>query len=36
MPVLFTNLMKGVIAGITVCLVALGVMSQYKLVLGLN
>jgi Niemann-Pick C1 protein len=35
-PVLFTNVMKIAIACITACLVTLGFMAQYKLVLGLN
>lgn len=35
-PVLFTNVMKIAIAAISTCLVTLGFMAQYKLVLGLN
>lgn len=35
-PMLYTNLSKIVVFGITLCLVAIGVMAQYKLVLGLN
>jgi Niemann-Pick C1 protein len=35
-PTLFTTPMKIVVFAITTCLVVIGVMSQYKLVLGLN
>lgn len=35
-PLLFTNITKAVVFSISACLVVIGVMAQYKLVLGLN